>query len=59
MKYKFSVSTNYVGCEYEEEVEIDDSELVGLDEAGVDNVLMAYLTDWVWQNIDAHWEKLP
>ena len=58
MKVKFSVSTNKVGSENSEIIEIDDEELVNMDEDERQEVYDEYLNDWVWDHIDAWAEEV-
>ncbi|WP_079709815.1 DUF7167 family protein [Paraliobacillus ryukyuensis] len=57
-KFLFTVSTRYVGSKVEEEVEIADNFLEGLDEMEKEEVVEEYYKDWVTENIDGHWEEL-
>ncbi|NGP58168.1 hypothetical protein FLT15_07115 [Paenibacillus thiaminolyticus] len=58
-KFKFSVSTGYVGSRREEIVEIDDAELDGMTEDERANYLNEYWQDWLWNgNIDGGWEEV-
>lgn len=58
MKFKFAVSTGYVGCERSETVEIPDEELEGLDEEARDKVINDYYDEWLWENISTHWSEI-
>lgn len=52
-KYKFYVSTGYVGTMREEVIEIPDDELEGLSEEGKDDYIYeAYFQDWLANNAD-------
>lgn len=52
-KYRFSVSTNYIGSKVEEVFEIPDEELEGLSEEEQEEVVNEYFEEWVWNNINA------
>lgn len=49
MKVKFKVSTGY-GCDNEEIIEIPDGT--------TDEDIEKECQQWVWENIDGHWEKV-
>jgi hypothetical protein len=51
-KFKFHVSTNKVGSETEEVVEIPDEELEGMDDKEKEDMLEEVFEEWVWENID-------
>ena len=52
-KYKFYVSTGYVGSMREEEIEIPDEELEGLSEEEIEEYIYEnYYKDWLQNNTD-------
>ncbi|MED1790620.1 hypothetical protein P4V47_24660 [Brevibacillus laterosporus] len=56
-KFRFSVSTGYVGSERKEIYEIDDEELTGLTEEEQEKVTQEYFNEWLWDNIYASWGR--
>jgi hypothetical protein len=53
-KFKFYVSTGYVGSDREEVIEIPDEELEGMSESEIeDYVHENYYNEWLWSIIDA------
>lgn len=58
-KYKFYISTKYVGCEREEIVEIPDKELEGkTEEEKEDYIYENYYRDWLENNADMGFYKI-
>ncbi|BFH70614.1 hypothetical protein J27TS7_57920 [Paenibacillus dendritiformis] len=57
-KFKFYVSTGYVGSQREEIVEIDDAELEGMTEDERADYLNEVWQDWQWNNIYGGWEEV-
>ncbi|WP_211749904.1 hypothetical protein [Paenibacillus sp. Marseille-Q4541] len=57
-KFKFSVSTGYVGSKREEIVEIEDFELKGMDEEQKTNYINEVFEEWVWENVSNGWEEI-
>ena len=57
-KFKFSVSTGYVGSKREEIVEIDDEDLEGLTPEEQDKLVQEVYDDWLWENIDTGWSRV-
>ncbi|MBG9776109.1 DUF7167 family protein [Brevibacillus laterosporus] len=57
-KFKFSVSTRYVGSERKEIYEIDDEELAGLTEEEQNKVVDEYFNEWLWDNISTSWDRV-
>ena len=50
-KFKFSVSTGYVGSKIEEIIEIEDEELAGLSESKKEKLIDEYFEEWLADNI--------
>ncbi|MFB0831438.1 hypothetical protein ACEU2D_17775 [Brevibacillus laterosporus] len=57
-KFKFSVSTGYVGSERKEIYEIDDEELACLTEEEQDKVVHEYFNEWLWDSIYTSWGRV-
>jgi len=58
-KYKFYVSTGYVGSRCEEVIDIPDEELEGLSEKEVDKYIYEnYYKDWLENNADMGFYKV-
>lgn len=55
-KFKFHVSTGYVGSKREDVIEIPDDELNGT-EFEKNKVIQKYFEEWVWESIDASWTE--
>lgn len=55
MKVKFTVATNRIGSECEEEVDFE-NELDGLSESELEDALNEYLSDWMWNYLESYWE---
>lgn len=57
-KFKFSVSTGYVGCKREEIYEIDDEDFEGLDEKDKEELIEEHYEEWLTENINCAWEEI-
>lgn len=57
MKFKFSVSTGYVGSRREDIVEIDDTDLEGLSKEERAKVIEEHWQEWAWNYLDGGWEE--
>lgn len=56
-KFKFYVNTGYLKSERKEVVEIDDEDLEGTPEER-EKVINGYYDEWLWENINTHWEEV-
>ncbi|GIP55939.1 DUF7167 family protein [Paenibacillus vini] len=58
-KFKFTISTGYVGSKREEIVEIPDEEFEGLNEIEREALIQESWEDWLWNgNVDGGWEEI-
>jgi hypothetical protein len=57
-KYKFYISTGYVGADVSEIVEIPDEELEGLTESEIDKYIQQEYDMWVSNNAELSWWKV-
>lgn len=57
-KFKFSVSTGYVGSKIEDIVEIPNDELDGLSEVEKEKVIDGYYDEWLQDRVYASWEEV-
>jgi len=59
MKFLFYVSTDRAGSKIREEVEVPDEELEGKTESEITTYVEdIYFNTWVWENIDANFERI-
>lgn len=59
MKIKLNISTGYAGAEYEDEIEIDDSELEGMsEEEKEDYINKEYVEPFLYARIEAWYEEI-
>lgn len=59
MKVKLNISTGFVGADYEDEVEIDDSELEGMsEEEKEDYINKEYVEPFLYDRIEAWYEEV-
>lgn len=59
MKVKLNISTGYVGADYEDEVEIDDSKLEGMSEEEKEDYINKEYVEWfLYEHIDAWYEEI-
>lgn len=59
MKAKLKISTGFAGADYEDEVEIDDSELEGMSEEEKENYINEeYVERFLHEHIDAWYEEI-
>ena len=57
-KFIFSVSTKYMGSDVEEEVEIDDKELEGLNDLDRAKVIEEHYIAWRNEELNGSWEEI-
>lgn len=57
-KFKFVIYSHYVGADIEEEIEIEDAELEGMNEEEQDNYLNKAVREWMLQTVEYGWEKV-
>ena len=57
-KFKFRVSTGFVGAAREEIVEISDDEFEGFTESERNELIQETFNEWMWDRIDAGWEEV-
>ncbi|GIO42496.1 DUF7167 family protein [Paenibacillus apis] len=58
-KFKFTVSTGFVGSRREETIEIPDEDLEGLDEHEREHLIQTVWEEWLWDgNIDGGWVEV-
>lgn len=59
MKIKLNISTGYAGADYEDEVEIDDSEFEGMSEEEKEEYINEeYVEPFLHERIDAWYEEI-
>lgn len=59
MKIKLNISTGYAGADYEDEVEIDDSELEGMsEEEKEDYINKEFVEPFLYGHIEAWYEEI-
>ncbi|ALS22202.1 DUF7167 family protein [Paenibacillus naphthalenovorans] len=51
VKFRFSVSTGYVGSEKSEIIEIDDEDLEGRSDEERAKVIDEYFNEWIWEQL--------
>ena len=56
VEYEFTVGTNYVGSTVREIVEIEIP--VGASEEEIEDIVQEEHNMWLWNNIDAGWNKV-
>ncbi|MCM3144343.1 hypothetical protein [Brevibacillus sp. MER 51] len=57
-KFRFSVSTGYVGSDKEEIYEIDDDDLKGLTEEAQESLIQEHYNEWLWEKIYTGWSRI-
>ena len=59
MKVKLKISTGYAGVDYEDEVEIDDSEFEGMSEEEKEEYINEeYVEPFLHERVDAWYEEI-
>lgn len=59
MKVKLNVSTGFVGADYEDEVEIDDSEFDGMSEEEKEEYInKEYVEPFLYEHVEAWYEEI-
>lgn len=59
MKVKLNISTGFTGADYEDEIEIDDSELEGMsEEEKEDYINKEYVEPFLCDRIEAWYEEI-
>ena len=56
-KFKFTVKTNIAGSAVEEEYEVPDDDLEGLNENEREQMIAQHYAEWVAENTDGGWEE--
>lgn len=57
-KFKFSVSTGFVGSAREEIYEIDDDDFVGLSDEAAEALIDEHYDEWMHEKIYCSWKKI-
>lgn len=58
-KFRFHVSTGFVGSRREEIIEIPDEDVEGLSDQEKDSLINEVWQEWLWNgNIDGGWEEV-
>lgn len=55
-KFRFYMSTGYVGCQREETVEIEIP--VGASEEEIEEIVQEYFDEWMWNYLDTLWGEI-
>ncbi len=59
MKVKLNISTGYAGVDYEDEIEIDDSEFEGMSEIEKEDYInKEYVERFLYECVDAWYEEI-
>lgn len=58
MKIKVHLSIGLVGCEQDDEIEINDEELAGMDEAARAAYIDEVMREWAYNYIEWYWEEV-
>lgn len=59
MKIKLNISTGFAGADYEDEVEVDDSEIEGMsEEEKRDYINKEYVEPFLYDRIEAWYEEI-
>lgn len=59
MKIKRNISTGYAGADYEDEVEVDDSELEGMSEEEKEEYInKEYVEPFLFEHVDSWYEEI-
>lgn len=57
-KFRVWVSTDNVGSEIEDEIEIPDSDLDGLSDEEADKRIWDDVQEWLWDHIDSGYKRI-